>query len=234
MEDAMYNDLLLNRLVVPDVDDSDERVQDLVDEIEELENLLSPEAQRLISDLRPLVVADDVYEEIDEQASLGDRLADKIASWAGSWFFILTFLALMLIWMGANMVLGSRAFDPFPFILLNLTLSTLAALQAPVILMSQNRQATKDRAVAQNDYQVNLKSEVEIADLHRKVDALTEALTIQTRLVNALVEARRKELSATVKAIHVSRPSLNGDCPPGMNGQGLDQRVLNSNLHHVE
>jgi uncharacterized membrane protein len=96
---------------------------------------------------------------------------------------------------------AGQGFDPFPFILLNLALSTLAALQAPVILMSQNRQATKDRAVAQNDYQVNLKSEVEIADLHRKVDGLTDALTMQTKLVNALVEARRKELSATVRAM---------------------------------
>jgi uncharacterized membrane protein len=78
-------------------------------------------------------------------------------------------------------------------------------LQAPVILMSQNRAATKDRAVAQNDYQVNLKSEVEIADLHRKVDGLTEALMVQTRLVNALVAARHKELSATVRAMEFNR-----------------------------
>ena len=81
------------------------------------------------------------------------------------------------------------------------TLSTLAALQAPVILMAQNRQSSKDRAVAQNDYQVNLKNEVEIADLHRKIDMLTDALTVQTRMVNALVEARRKELSATIRVM---------------------------------
>src|SRR6185436_18735289 len=98
------------------------------------------------------------------------------------------------------------------FILLNLALSTLAALQAPVILMSQNRAATKDRAVAQNDYQVNLKSEVEIADLHRKVDTLTEALTMQTKMMNALIEARRKELSATVRAMEVNRSHfMNGN-----------------------
>lgn len=208
MEDTMYNDLLLNRIVAAPMDDPDARVQELIDEIEELKSLLSPEAQKLISDLRPRIVTDDVYEEIDERASFGDRLADKISTLAGSWRFILSFCFLMAVWIGINAYMGVKAFDPFPFILLNLTLSTLAALQAPVILMSQNRQASKDRAVAQNDYQVNLKNEVEIADLHRKIDGLNEALTMQTRLVNALVEARRKELSATVRAIETNRAPL--------------------------
>ncbi|MCA9904530.1 MAG: DUF1003 domain-containing protein [Anaerolineae bacterium] len=196
----MYNDLLLNR-IVPTVDDADEQIQDLIDEIEELDSLLSPEAQQLIRDLRPHIVTDDVYEQIDEEASLGDRFADKIATFAGSWKFIIMFLVLMVVWMSGNLVLRELAFDRYPFILLNLALSTLAALQAPVILMSQNRQATKDRAQAENDYQINLKNEVEIADLHRKLDSLTDALTIQTRLVNALVEARRKELNATVRVM---------------------------------
>lgn len=200
----MYNDLLLNRLAAAPVDE-DAEIQDLIDEIEELDTLLDPEARELIRGLRPYIVTDDVYEDIDEQASLGDRLADKLATYAGSWRFILFFTALMAIWIFANGTLAERAFDPFPFILLNLTLSTLAALQAPVILMAQNRQASKDRAVAQNDYQVNLKNEVEIADLHRKIDNLTDALTAQTRLVNALVEARRKELSATVRVMENAR-----------------------------
>jgi len=195
----MYNDLLLDRIVVPDDDEQDARIQELIDEIEELENLLSPKAQELISDLRPRIVTEDVYEEIEEKASFGDRLADRMAAFAGSWRFIILFLWLMLVWMGINAYLADRAFDPFPFILLNLTLSTLAALQAPVILMAQNRQARKDRAVAENDYQVNLKAEIEIADLHRKMDGLTDALVMQTKLVNALVEARRKELSATAR-----------------------------------
>ncbi len=195
----MYNDLLLKGLVNPVDDDSE--IQDLINEIEELENLLSPEAQTLIRDLRPHIVTDDVYEEIDETASIGDRLADKLASFAGSWKFILMFGFVMIAWIAVNGAMGVGAFDPYPFILLNLTLSTLAALQAPVILMAQNRQASKDRAVAQNDYQVNLKNEVEIADLHRKIDSLTDALAVQTRMVNALVEARRKELNATVRMI---------------------------------
>ncbi|MCL4250675.1 MAG: DUF1003 domain-containing protein [Anaerolineae bacterium] len=196
----MYNDLLLNR-IVPTVDDADEQIQDLIDEIEELDSLLSPEAQQLIRDLRPHIVTDDVYEQIDEGASLGDRFADKLATFAGSWKFIIMFVVLMAVWMTGNLVLRELAFDRYPFILLNLALSTLAALQAPVILMSQNRQAAKDRAQAENDYQINLKNEVEIADLHRKLDSLTDALTIQTRLVNALVEARRKELNATVRVM---------------------------------
>ncbi|MFN8562516.1 MAG: DUF1003 domain-containing protein [Anaerolineae bacterium] len=181
----MYNDLLLNRLVAP-VDSEDEQIQELIDEIEELDSLLSPEAQELIRDLRPYIVTDDVYEDIDEQATFGERIADRMSTFAGSWKFILIFVGIMVVWIGANVYMGTHAFDPFPFILLNLTLSTLAALQAPVILMAQNRQAAKDRAVAQNDFQVNIKNEVEIADLHRKMDVLTDALSIQTRLVNAL------------------------------------------------
>lgn len=206
----MYNDLLLNRLVAP-VDSEDEQIQDLIDEIEELDSLLSPEAQELIRDLRPYIVTDDVYEDIDAEATFGERVSDKLSVFAGSWPFIIIFVVIMIVWIGANAYLGSRAFDPYPFILLNLTLSTLAALQAPVILMAQNRQSDKDRAVAQNDFQVNLKNEVEIADLHRKMDTLSDALTIQTKLVNALVEARRKELSATVRMIEHARSDHNND-----------------------
>ena len=210
----MYNDLLLNRLTAP-ADNEDEQVQELIDELEELDSLLSPEAQDLIRDLRPYIVTDDVYEDMDEQASFGDRVADRMSTFAGSWRFIIMFGLIMVVWISANAYLGSRAFDPFPFILLNLTLSTLAALQAPVILMAQNRQASKDRAVAQNDFQVNLKSEVEIADLHRKMDLLTDALTMQTKMVNVLVEARRKELNATVRMMEHKR----GDLQNG-NGNG--------------
>lgn len=200
----MYNDLLLNRLAAAPVDE-DAEIQDLIDEIEELDTLLDPEAQALIRDLRPYIVTDDVYEDIDEQASFGDRMADRFATLAGSWRFIIIFSILMAVWISANAALGEGAFDPFPFILLNLTLSTLAALQAPVILMAQNRQSAKDRAVAQNDYQVNLKNEVEIADLHRKIDSLTDVIAVQNRLVNALVEARRKELSATIRVMESAR-----------------------------
>lgn len=205
----MYNDLLLDRLAVTP-ETTDDRIQALIDEIEALDNLLSPEAQQLLRDLRAHTVTDDVYEEIDEKQSFGGRVADQLASVAGSWKFIISFCFLMLVWMGVNAYLGKRAFDPFPFILLNLTLSALAGLQAPVILMAQNRQAAKDRAVADNDYQVNLKNEVEIADLHHKLDILTETLANQTRMMNALVSARRQELSATVRAIETAREDGSG------------------------
>lgn len=203
----MYNDLLLDRLAVATVavDDSDDRVQELITEIEELDDLLSPEAQNIIRDLRPVTVSDDVYDEMDESASLGERMADRIASLAGSWGFIITFVLLMAVWMGVNLYLRENAFDPYPFILLNLTLSTLAALQAPVILMSQNRSSDTDRKVARNDYQVNLKNELEIVDLHRKMDSLVTTIEMQSRVINALANARRQELSATVKAISVAR-----------------------------
>lgn len=200
----MYNDLLLNRLAAAPVDE-DAEIQELIDEIEELDTLLDPEAQALIRDLRPYIVTDDVYEDIDEQASFGDRMADRFSSLAGSWKFIIVFSLGMAVWISANATLGEGAFDPFPFILLNLALSTLAALQAPVILMAQNRQSSKDRAVAQNDYHVNLKNEVEIADLHRKIDSLTDIISVQNRLVTTLVEARRKELSATVRVMESVR-----------------------------
>ncbi len=202
----MYNDLLLDRLVaVAPQDDAEARIEALINEIEELDNLLSPEAQELIRDLRPHTVTDDVYEDIDEHATFGDHVADRMAAFAGSWRFILTFVFIMAVWVISNLLGGKYTIDPYPFILLNLMLSTLAALQAPVILMAQNRQSEKDRAVAQNDFQVNLKNELEIADLHRKIDGLTNALTMQTQLVNALVSARRQELSATVKAIEYAR-----------------------------
>ncbi len=200
----MYNDLLLNRIAAP-TEDTDAHVQELIEEIEELKSLLGPDAQKLISDLRPRIVTDDVYEEIDENASFGDRVSDWMAMFQGSWKFIFIFALIMAVWIAGNAAMGNKAFDPYPFILLNLTLSTYAAFSTPLILMAQNRQSSKDRAVAHNDYQVNLKSEVEIADLHRKIDGLTDALTIQTRLVNALVEARRKELSATVRAMESTR-----------------------------
>lgn len=199
----MYHDLLLNRLM-PNVDD-DAQIDALIDEIEALDNLLSPEARELIKDLRQHTVSDDVYEEMEESATLGDRLADKLATFAGSWFFIGGFGLMMIVWMAVNAYLGANAFDPFPFILLNLTLSTLAALQAPVILMSQNRQSAKDRAVAENDYQVNIKNELEIVDLHRKMDALISTIELQSKMVDALVAARRQEVNATKQAIEAAR-----------------------------
>lgn len=111
--------------------------------------------------------------EDDAGRSVGQVLADKIAAFGGSWWFIITFAIILIAWMIFNsFVLISRAFDPFPYILLNLVLSTLAALQAPVIMMSQNRQESRDRTRALYDYKINLKAELEIRQLHQKIDHL--------------------------------------------------------------
>ncbi len=112
-------------------------------------------------------------EPADEVLTLGQRLADHVASFGGSWNFIVLFLLFMLAWIGLNVyLLTNQGFDPYPFTLLNLILSCLAALQAPIIMMSQNRQEEKDRIRAKNDYMINLKSELEIRLLHEKIDHL--------------------------------------------------------------
>ena len=107
-----------------------------------------------------------------EKYTLGQRAADAIAKFAGSWAFIFSFTSVLLLWMVVNTILAADAFDPFPFILLNLVLSCVAAIQAPLIMMSQNRQEEKDRRRAENDYKVNLKTEIMIEDLHDKVNAI--------------------------------------------------------------
>jgi uncharacterized membrane protein len=114
-----------------------------------------------------------VADSFDGKRSFGEVVADKIASFGGSWAFILSFLGFLALWIFINVIhfLGI-GFDPYPFILLNLLLSCLAALQAPVIMMSQNRQEAKDRMRSENDYQINLKAELEIRLLHEKLDHL--------------------------------------------------------------
>ena len=107
-----------------------------------------------------------------EKYTLGQRAADAIAKFAGSWAFIFSFTGVLLLWMVVNTILAADAFDPFPFILLNLVLSCVAAIQAPLIMMSQNRQEEKDRRRAENDYKVNLKTENKIEDLYDKVNAI--------------------------------------------------------------
>ena len=109
-----------------------------------------------------------------EKYTLGQRAADSIARFAGSWAFIFSFTGVLAAWMVINVLLASRAFDPYPFILLNLVLSCVAAIQAPLIMMSQNRQEEKDRRRAENDYKVNLKTEIMIEDLYDKVTAILE------------------------------------------------------------
>lgn len=131
---------------------------------------------RLIS--QRLHVSRDVLKEHEESLNFGQRLADRVAAFGGSWTFILLFFGVMILWIAINsyaLVQWHRhIFDPFPYILLNLVLSMMAAVQAPIIMMSQNRQAAKDRIDATHDYEVNLKAELEIMALHQKIDALRE------------------------------------------------------------
>ena len=107
-----------------------------------------------------------------EKYTLGQRAADAIAKFAGSWAFIFSFVAVLVLWMVINVILAAKAFDPYPFILLNLVLSCVAAIQAPLIMMSQNRQEEIDRRRAENDYKVNLKTEIMIEDLYDKVNVI--------------------------------------------------------------
>jgi uncharacterized membrane protein len=123
-------------------------------------------------------VSRDTTEQFLDERTLGQRVADRVAAFGGSWTFIGLFGLTLLSWVVLNSVVLARrgdAFDPFPYILLNLFLSMVAALQAPIIMMSQNRQAAKDRLQAQHDYEVNLKAELEILSLHDKLDQLREA-----------------------------------------------------------
>ena len=150
-----YRQLYLTRLLA-----------DETGELGELEQQVAAALNR--NELLTLQYAPD---DVDEDLSFGERMADRVASWGGSWAFILTFLLVLLIWMAANsLVLLMRPFDPYPFILLNLVLSCVAALQAPVIMMSQRRQEAKDRRRAENDYQINLKTELKLRQLHEKID----------------------------------------------------------------
>ncbi|WP_333626519.1 DUF1003 domain-containing protein [Sphingobacterium siyangense] len=124
-----------------------------------------------------------------EPVSVGDRVADKVAEFGGSWTFIISFILFLIVWIAVNIFwLNNKGFDPYPFILLNLILSCVAALQAPVIMMSQNRQEDKDRERARNDYMVNLKAELEIRELHEKIDHLI------IRKEQELVEVQRDQV----------------------------------------
>lgn len=130
--------------------------------------------KRVVQGLREMeLVATDVNKSFERELTFGERLADRVASFGGSWTFILIFGGILCCWIFLNAVILLRdAFDPYPFILLNLVLSCLAALQAPVIMMSQNRQQAKDRMRAEHDYEVNLKAELEIRLLGERLDRL--------------------------------------------------------------
>lgn len=157
-------------------------------------NHLQEEVLKAMADERTL----SSEENSDNSLSIGQRVADRVAEFGGSWTFILSFLGFLIVWILINVfVLVAKPFDPFPFILLNLILSCIAALQAPVIMMSQNRQEEKDRERAKRDYKVNLKSELEIRMLHEKIDHLImhqqqELLEIQNMQMEMLNDILNK------------------------------------------
>jgi uncharacterized membrane protein len=149
------------------------------------------------------ILSENIGKEFEKELSFGERLSDRIASFGGSWPFIILFGAVLFVWIIFNTImLASRAFDPYPFILLNLILSCLAAIQAPIIMMSQNRSEARDRARSENDYKVNLKAELEIRHLHEKIDHLLrkqynrlfEIQQIQLELLEEIGAKRRAPL----------------------------------------
>ncbi len=169
----------------------------LQDEVGELSAL----DQEVIDSLQQNeILSENIGKEFEQELTFGEHLSDRIASFGGSWTFIMMFGVVLLVWIIINtIVLATRAFDPYPFILMNLILSCLAALQAPVIMMSQNRTEARDRARAENDYKVNLKAELEIRHLHEKIDHLLrkqynrlfEIQQIQIELLEELGQKRR-------------------------------------------
>ncbi len=144
------------------------------------ERLLQIEPEKLTAQERKVLtklasrprISEDINTTYSGQMTFGDRLADSVAAFGGSWTFIILFFIILMAWVTTNTVLlgSTKAFDPYPFIFLNLVLSMLAAIQAPIIMMSQNRQSAKDRLVAGHDYEINLKAELEILALHEKLD----------------------------------------------------------------
>lgn len=145
------------------------------------------------------ILSENIQDDIEAELTLGQRIADKVATFGGSWTFIITFFSFILIWMIINIwFLASRPFDPFPFILLNLILSCLAAIQAPIIMMSQNRQEQKDRQRGEHDYKINLKAELEIKLLSEKIDHL---LAHQNRKLLEIQEVQTDYLEDLMKEL---------------------------------
>lgn len=141
------------------------------------------------------VITRDVNRSYDEKLNTGQKLADKVAEFGGSWTFIIVFAVFLTLWVIANILAATRALDPYPFIFLNLILSMLAAVQAPIIMMSQNRHAEKDRIDAAHDYEVNLKAEIEIMALHDKLDQM------RSTELRALIEKQQQQIDMLAKLV---------------------------------
>lgn len=153
-------------------------------------------------------VATDMNRRFDSRRDVGDRLADGVATFGGSWTFILCFIGFLTLWTLGNILARGEAPDPYPFIFLNLILSMLAAFQAPIIMMSQNRQAEKDRLNASHDYEVNLKSEIEIMALHEKLDRM------RNEELRAIVAKQEEQITLLGDLLRQAIHNLPQDAPP--------------------
>jgi uncharacterized membrane protein len=175
-----------------------------------LDRLSEREKQLIQKLLRREPVSRDIGQEFQEGLTVGQKLSDSIAHYAGSWPFIIFFFGFLGTWILINSLLlpsSGKAFDPYPYILLNLFLSMLAAVQAPIILMSANRQAAKDRAEAAHDYEINLKAELEVMSLHTKIDQMRE------EQLDSIVKIQEQQL-LLLKQISDILAETRGDGPP--------------------
>lgn len=171
-------------------------------------------------------ISANVADDFDERRSFGERLSDGLADFGGSWAFLISFACVLSIWMAINVLMGAGAFDPYPFILLNLVLSCIAAIQAPIIMMSQKRQEQKDRMRSSNDYQVNLKAELEIRHLHEKIDhlitrqwqRLAEIQQVQLEMLQETQRDQARRLAGAKTVAKKSRKSREPAASPS--GQG--------------
>jgi len=166
-----------------------EKKLELIKEILE-DNMIAEEDEDILHTLLHERVSKDAISEHDSKLTLGQKAADGLAKFAGSWTFIIYFFFILVLWIVINAVILSKPFDVYPFILMNLILSCLAAIQAPVIMMSQNRQEQKDRLRAKNDYKVNLKSEIIVEDIHNKLDIIIEQ---QIKMIERISELEKEK-----------------------------------------
>ena len=179
-----------------------------VEELLQLEHGEFTELDRQVAESisRQDTIAENTEEEYEESRTFGERLSDHLASFGGSWSFLISFGFLLVIWMGFNAWRGEKeAFDPYPFILLNLILSCLAAIQAPIIMMSQKRQEEKDRQRSYNDYRVNLKAELEIRHLHEKIDYL---ISRQWQRLSEIQQVQIEMLHESGRRLKVKSPRV--------------------------
>lgn len=175
-----------------------------------LENLVKEEEGELTTLEKEVIesiqknemLSENIEDKMSEQFTTGQRIADKVAEFGGSWTFIMSFFAFILVWMVINLIfLAGKSFDPFPFILLNLVLSCIAAIQAPVIMMSQNRKEAKDRLRSENDYKINLKAELEIRVLHEKLDHLIYTQNEKILQIQQIQMDTMQDIVSTIKNI---------------------------------